>query len=246
MRLKPAQRVSLSQVVLDQLLEQIRNGRLRPGDRLPGEYELMDMLKVGRSSVREALRGLVVLGLVETKPRRGAVVCSKDFNPLAHLRSGESIEKLKKWALLDLLEVRECLEGKAAQLAAERATPADLVAISRHAQEVEKEILEGKSYFRPNARFHLAIARASHNSTLAESIQHVIGRVRDYRERMIREMTGMPQRDLEEHASILQAIKERTPDRARRAMVTHIKHFVRVVSQHEAVSGGEVPIKEGT
>ena len=243
MRLKPAQRVSLSQTVLDQLLEQIRKGTLRPGDRLPGEYELMGMLNVGRSSVREALRGLVVLGLVETKPRRGAIVVSKDLNPLAHLRAGKSIERLKKWALLDLLEVRECLEGKAAQMAAERATPADLVAITRHASEVEKDILAEKSYFRPNARFHLAIARASHNSTLAESIQHVIGRVRDYRERMIREMKGMPKKDLEEHTSILQAIRDREPDRARRAMVMHIKSFVRVVSRYEASPDSVDPSK---
>ena len=66
--LKQVQRIPLSQIVLDQLLEQIRKGTLRPGDLLPPEPELMRMLNVGRSSVREAVRGLITLGLVEARP----------------------------------------------------------------------------------------------------------------------------------------------------------------------------------
>lgn len=62
----------LSQAVLEQLLARIRDGSIRAGDGLPGEYELMRMLKVGRSSIREVLRGLITMGLVETRPGRGA------------------------------------------------------------------------------------------------------------------------------------------------------------------------------
>lgn len=170
------------------------------------------------------------MGLVETKPGRGAIVVARAPNPLAHLEAhGQSIEDLQKWAILDLLEVRESLEGQAAQLAAERATPLDLATIQRHALEVEKDIAEGRTYFRSNTAFHLAISRASHNSVLAESVRYLVGQVRAYRERLMRELREMPDQDVAEHRAILAAIRERNPEKARRAMVKHIRSFARFV-----------------
>jgi len=232
--LEPAQRVLLSQKVLDQLLSRIRDGSFRPGDHLPGEYELMRQLNVGRSSVREALRGLITLGVVETKPGRGAVVLAQPRAPLAYLQPGaESIARLQKSAVLDLLEVRESLEGQAALLAAQRATAADLQAIERAAHDVEARIVAGSTYFQANAEFHLAIARASHNSTLAESLRFVLKEVRGYRERLMREIEGIAKRDLAEHREIVEAIRRRKPAGARSAMVRHIRNFVKLVQAFE-------------
>src|SRR5574342_711822 len=139
--LQTASRVPLSQVVLEQLMEQIRSGSLRPGDRLPTEHELARALDVGRSSVREALRGLIAFGLIETKAGRGAVVTQQARSPLAHVRSSAHLlERVQKTALLDLLEVRECLEGQAAELAAQRATAEDVATIERAAGSVERQI----------------------------------------------------------------------------------------------------------
>jgi GntR family transcriptional repressor for pyruvate dehydrogenase complex len=230
MELKPAQRISLSQVVFDQLLAQIRNGSLRPGDRLPGEYELMRRLGVGRSSIREALRGLIMLGVVETKPGRGAIVLGHAGIPLARLRSQRgSIFQLQKRAVLDLLEVRESLEGQAAELAVHRATPADLVTIERAALDVETRIQDEVIYYRANMDFHLAIAHASHNGVLAESLQYLMREVRTFRESVMREVSEVPLRDAVEHRAILRAIHERKPAGARRAMVTHIRSFASLV-----------------
>lgn len=233
-RLKPTQRVSLSQMVLDQLLSRIRDGSIRPGDRLPGEYALMRQLKVGRSSVREALRGLITLGLVETKAGRGAIVVARASSPFSYLHpQDECIAHLQKWAVLDLLEVRESLEGQAAQLAAERATPAEVAAIGRQALEVEKQIAEGRTYFRANCEFHLAIAQASHNSVLAESLRHLLREVRAYRERLMREIVEISERDMTEHRAILEAIRRHEPVGARRAMVKHLRNFAKLVRGFE-------------
>jgi GntR family transcriptional repressor for pyruvate dehydrogenase complex len=240
MRFEPAQRTSLSERVRDQLLARIRNGSLRAGDRLPGELELVKMLHVGRSSVREALRSLITLGLVETKPGRGAIVVARAIDPFAHLRAGPPMELLQRRAVLDLLEVRESLEGQAAELAAERASPLDLVNIERHELEIEKEIRDGRTYFRSNSEFHTAVARASHNRVLAESVRHVIGQVRLYRERLMREVPGMPENDIREHRAVLEAIRARDPDGARRAMIEHIHGFRRLVS------GRKLPPANGT
>jgi GntR family transcriptional repressor for pyruvate dehydrogenase complex len=230
LQLERAHRHSLSETVLEQLLAQLRNGSIRPGDRLPGEHELMGMLGVGRSSVREALRSLITLGLVETRPGRGAVIVARSPNPLAHLGSGADIaDALQKWAVLDLLEVRESLEGQAAALAAERATPLDLVTIERHALEIERRVEGSLTYFRENAALHTAIARASHNTILAESVQQLVVQVRVYRERLMQEIQGMPSGDVTEHRAVVAAIKDGDPERARAAMVAHIRRFAELV-----------------
>jgi GntR family transcriptional repressor for pyruvate dehydrogenase complex len=237
-RLERAPRRSLSDTVREQLLAQLRNGSLRPGDRLPGEHELMRMLGVGRSSVREALRGLITLGVVETRPGLGTVIVAGSPRRLASLGPGAGVaDLLRRRAVLDLLEVRECLEGQAAALAAERATPLDLVAIERHALEIERRVEAGLTYFRPNAAFHAAIAHASHNNFLAESVQQLVGQVRLYRERLMREIPGMPAGDVAEHRATLDAIRDRDPERARAAMVAHIRRFAELVRAFKGPAG---------
>jgi len=246
--LKPATRVPLSQVVLDQVLAQIRGGSLRPGDRLPSEYELMRMLSVGRSSVREALRDLISLGLVDTRPGRGAVVLSRVASPMAHLQTqGVSIERVQRSALLDLLEVREGLEAQAAELAARRATAEDLVHLQTRAMELEKQIAAGRIYSRSNVQFHLAIARASHNNVLRESLGYLLGQLREFRERTVREIPQMSERDVVEHRAIVEAIRRRRPAAARRAAVEHIRRYAAMVKELGNHPGdGNAPVRRST
>jgi GntR family transcriptional repressor for pyruvate dehydrogenase complex len=133
--------------------------------------------------------------------------------------------------VLDLLEVRECLEGQAAWLAATRALPADVVKMREAALKVEKCITQGQTYFRPNVEFHMAVAGAAHNSALTESLRCLLGEVRDFRERLMREITGITSRDLGEHRAILQAIESHNPAGARRSMVRHIRKFAALVQE---------------
>jgi GntR family transcriptional repressor for pyruvate dehydrogenase complex len=243
--LKPATRMPLSQVVLDQVLAQIRAGSLRPGDRLPSEHELMRMLSVGRSSVREALRGLISLGLVDTRPGRGAIVLSRVSSPMAHLQTqGLSIERVQRSALLDLLEVREGLEAQAAELAARRATSEDLAHIQARAAELEKQIAAGRIYSSSNVQFHLAIARASHNNVLRESLGHLLIQLREFRERTVREIPQMSGRDIIEHRAIVEAIRRRRPAVARRAAVGHIRRYAAMVKALGDPAGdGQAPAR---
>jgi GntR family transcriptional regulator, transcriptional repressor for pyruvate dehydrogenase complex len=226
--LRPARREAVSQIILDQMLAQIRDGRLKPGERLPTEGELARLFQVGRSSVREALRGLITLGLIDTKPGRGAIVAHAAESPLA--ARAMTVEQLNIRALLDLLEVREGLEGQAAEYAARRATRREVKELLLLQAAVERDIRQGRTYFRTNAAFHTAIARAARNSVLTESIRLLAGQVRGYRERLMRELPSMPQEDLIEHRAILDAIAAHAPERAREAMVAHIRSFSKLVS----------------
>jgi len=225
----PVPRTSVSQQVLDRILGEIRAGRIKPGERLPSERVLMEAFAVGRSTVREALQGLVTLGLISNRQGRGAVVTTQARSPLAGLRRAADLDQLNKRALLDLLDVREALEGKAAEDAARRATAEDIAELRRQHEAVERDVLAGHTYFRTNAAFHGAIARAAHNPVLDESIRLLVVQVRDYRERLMREAAPMPRRDVLEHAAILAAIRRRNPDRAREAMIAHIRSFARII-----------------
>jgi GntR family transcriptional regulator, transcriptional repressor for pyruvate dehydrogenase complex len=230
-RFAPAVRVSMAQHVLDQLLAEVREGRLKPGERLPAEHELMVAFAVGRSTIREALRGLITLGLVENRAGRGAIVTFQARSPLAHIQRATDIEQLNKRALLDLLEVREGLEGKAAEFAAQRANPEELRELQRHHAAVKRDVERQRSYFRANTAFHKAIAASAHNPVLSESISLLIGQVRDFRERLMRQIPVMPQRDVIEHAAVVDAICRGDPNGAREAMVAHIRSFAQSIEQ---------------
>jgi GntR family transcriptional repressor for pyruvate dehydrogenase complex len=238
---QPAKREAVSQIILDQLLDRIRDGNLRPGDRLPTEIELMELFKVGRSSVREALRGLITLGLIETKPGRGAIIRHGAESPLARVGLHVSVEQLNARSLLDLLEVREALEGQAAEYAARRSTSNEVKQLRLLQAAVERDIRRRRTYFKTNAAFHTGIARAARNSVLAESIRLLASQVRGYRERLMRELPAMPQQDIIEHRAIVDAIAAGAPETAREAMVTHIRSFSKLVlvadQQSESLPG---------
>lgn len=231
-RFKPPSRTSISQNVLDQILAEIREGRLKPGERLPSERLLMEAFSVGRSTVREAVRGLVTLGLVTNRQGFGAVVNKQISSPFASIRRNVDVEQLNRRALLDLFDVREALETKAAEFAARRATAEDLAELQKQHKAVEREVRAGRVYFQQNALFHKAIATAAHNPVLAESINLVVVQVREYREKIMRETPLLPQRDVKEHLAILSAIERRDPDAARDAMASHIRSSARVIESH--------------
>jgi GntR family transcriptional repressor for pyruvate dehydrogenase complex len=205
-------RVSLAESVTEQIIAMISEGRIRPGDRLPSELELMKHFNVGRSSVREAIRGLALIGVVERRPRRGTVLVS----PLKDLPEHRVKDAIAHWALKDLFDVRALIEGYAAARAATMATPEDLMRIEKQAAAAEAKVRRGRRYFKENIAFHLAIAEAAHNKVLVHLFKEVIGAMRDVR---LRFETA---RDVAEHRAIFEAIKRRDGRRARRLIERHI------------------------
>jgi GntR family transcriptional regulator, transcriptional repressor for pyruvate dehydrogenase complex len=221
-RLERIKRVSVVDSVTERLVAYITGGHLRPGDKLPSEYELMEQLQVGRSSVREAIRGLALVGIVESRPRRGMIVTS----PVSNVRGKELKWPLTFWALKDLFAVRLILEGYAAQEAARWATPDDIDRIAAAATALERKIGKGQVYFRENAAFHLEIAKASRNQVLLNCLNMIIGGLRDLREPVDLEMPGTPIVDIRDHNFILRAIQEHRPDQARKLMEAHLKSTI--------------------
>jgi len=218
---KKKRHTSASGLVSDHIVALINRGRLRPGDKLLSEHGLMDLLHVGRSSVREAIRGLVMAGVLESRQKRGTVVVSRVTNgfPQAIARSAAY------WGIRDMEEVRMLLECFAARRAAEIATAEQIAELERRLVEVEDRIAGGVPYFSENTRFHLMIARIAHNNALTYCLASIIEDFREPREEL--NLThNDPVADLREHRAIFDAVRLHNPDEAHRTMQVHLRRNV--------------------
>ncbi len=210
-----------SDSTVQQILALIQSGKLTAGDRLPGQREMSILLNVGRSSVREAYRTLEAFGVLETLSGKGTFVRSAS---LSHLSSSLALWLADHGTqVLQILEVRQAIESKAAELAATRGTPEALDALRRCLDEMMNAVSSGRDQDLPrlDARFHRLISQAADNDLLL-SLQDSIADVALPSRNAILELPGRPRRSLEDHQRIVQAIIEHKPAEAAKAMSRHL------------------------
>jgi GntR family transcriptional regulator, transcriptional repressor for pyruvate dehydrogenase complex len=166
-RFDPISRQTVAEGVREALLDVIRRGHLAPGAQLPAERALCEQFAVARTSVREAIQGLVTLGVIERRGNRAYVV---EHLPGVGLDDSEDARKRK---VTDIFEVRRVVEVPIAELAARRATDEEREQISRLSQRFEAGM--GLDDFRRCDReFHAAVAMACRNPALAELYAKVL------------------------------------------------------------------------
>ncbi len=225
MRIRPlAAAHKLSRRLFEQLAEQIKNGRLAPGARLPTEHELTRAAGVSRTVVREAVAALRAEGLVVTRQGVGAFVSAEPQ------RAPFRIEPERMQSLADILNVMELrlgVEIESAGLAAERASRTRVKAIGAALEAIQRAAAAGESAVDEDLAFHRAIAEATGNPEFARFLQfigrHLIPR---------RTVSGLPERMggqkaylaliQEEHRRIYEAIRDGAPAAAREAMRRHL------------------------
>jgi GntR family transcriptional repressor for pyruvate dehydrogenase complex len=218
--LSAARPSTTAQVVVDQLLELILTGKLRPGDQLPSEPELMRRLEVGRSTVREALRTLAARNLIEVRPGRGSFVREVD---VAEVFDGDLLHLLLGGeAMAAVQEVRQMLETQSVAIAATRATKADLDAIRAVVDQLSMAAGSGTSVYQYGLDFHLAIAKATHNPVLAKLYSAIARLLREHQQPAY-ERRSDPAEELNSHRRLYEAIKARKPELARRLMRRHLE-----------------------
>jgi len=158
---KPIKHVKVSDEIVDQIRNLISQGKLKPGDRLLPERELIREFDVSRPSLREALNSLITMGFLEIKGKRTYIksVASESMqNPLSLLIKADTQK------LFDLIEVRKAIEAWGAFLAAQRATEEDIKQLETIIEEMKKAFEEGRSWEKQDADFHLGMAQATHNT----------------------------------------------------------------------------------
>jgi DNA-binding FadR family transcriptional regulator len=220
--LKPAPRHKLAETVAQQLLAQVRTGIYEPGMRMPSERELMASLGVGRSTIREALNGLAVLGVIEIRHGQGAFVIQTDpATPPGALTSS-----LAKGVTRDLLEARVAVELTIAELAARRRTPTDIREIEAILEEHASMLERDEPAAELAARFHLELAEAAHNEVLAGFIESVMGLLME-RGPELELRRGYREWELREHEGILEAVRDGDPELAAKRMREHLGAMTR-------------------
>jgi GntR family transcriptional repressor for pyruvate dehydrogenase complex len=209
----------ISSEVTRRLLDYLISGQVKPGERLPSERQLAETLGVGRSHVRQAIKSLTVLGLVDARQGDGTYLKRTD-SPLLPL----AIE----WGLLlgakrsqDLVEARAELEVLLAGLAAERRDEHALTEL-RRCLEIMQQTTDNDEFVRADVAFHLEIARATGNQSLFQIMRSIRNLIQVWIHR-VAYAPGTRPATWAEHAAVFEAIEARDPQAARQAMVGHME-----------------------
>jgi DNA-binding FadR family transcriptional regulator len=220
MQLVELARDPLTNRVIRQIKDLIWRGEVTPGEYLPPQPVLAAELGVGLSTVREAVKALSLIGLLEPLPGRGTLVMPDGMKILSSDAAMRA--NLPPVELNEVLEARQVLESALARMAAERATPEDVVEIQSCLNEMEIAAGDNKAFTRADMRFHLAVARASRNQVLTQSYYFIQGLLEEAIERADA-LPGGIERALVNHRDMLTGIRDRCPDEAQHASERQIK-----------------------
>jgi GntR family transcriptional repressor for pyruvate dehydrogenase complex len=215
--LRPVARPRLYEELVQRLLEYVTQAGLTTGDRLPTERNLAERLGVSRASVRQAIVVLDVQGLVEVRQGDGTYLrrTRESLTPWNELLD-------RKRRLPEILEAREALEVKLAELAALRRSTEDLAVIDDALDRMANEIESGRIGADADRNFHAAIAAAAKNSILTRLIESLADSIHETRMESLSQ-PGRPKRSLAAHQRIATAIRREDPRGAARAMRDHLK-----------------------
>jgi len=218
--IRPISKTGASDLLVEQILGFVKAGRLKPGDKLPSERDLAERFEVSRPTVREAMRALSVLGIVEIRHGGGAFVtalrATELLGPLNFFLS------LSEVSIEKLYEARRLIEGEICALAASRvdaAFCAELEAMIER-QEAVKENVD--AYLAIDSRFHERLAEVSGNPFLARAAQSL--NVLGIEFRRASAVTGNAQsRSITDHRRILAALRAGDVAKSRAAMEAHME-----------------------
>jgi GntR family transcriptional repressor for pyruvate dehydrogenase complex len=220
MDLAPIRSTRIYEEIIRQVKQMIAEGRLKSGDRLPPERDLAEKFVVSRTSLREALRALESLGLVEIRPGEGTFVRKVSvealIQPLALIMASQ------REAIGELFEARRLLEPAIAALASGRATPEEIQEMERILDEQSKAIAAGNTGLAQDAAFHAAIGIAAHNRAITRIAHALMDLLTQSREESLN-TPGRPTRSHEDHRRILAAIGRRDERAAELAMREHLQ-----------------------
>ncbi|APY89985.1 FadR family transcriptional regulator [Streptomyces alfalfae] len=220
--LRPVGRTRLYEQVLDRLRGYAAESGLKAGDRLLPERELARRLGVSRASVKQAIVVLEVQGLVEVRQGGGTYLVGDGLD-------AEPVERLveRRRRLPDVLEAREAMETKLAELAAERRTDEDLAALREALAHMAEEIAQGGHGAEGDRRFHAAVTAAAHSALLADFMRSIADDIAESRRESLRQ-PRRPGRSLAQHQRILDAIEEGRGKAAAAAMRRHVRTVAKV------------------
>lgn len=206
--------------IVDQIRELIAAGRIKPGDRLPPERELAELFKASRNSVRDAIRVLEQMALIESRQGDGTYVRSVSAEELAEPLALMLLQS--RTQMRELWEVRRVIEPATAEFAASRATDEELDELGSILEAQGRKVQAGATALEEDQAFHYAIAEAARNTVMLRTLDTLVDLLRQSRERSP-QRRDRPASSLAGHRRILAALRRRDPEGARTEMLRHLQ-----------------------
>jgi GntR family transcriptional regulator, transcriptional repressor for pyruvate dehydrogenase complex len=222
--LTPVTRTTLTADICREMVSHLIRGDWADGERIPTEKELCRQLGVGRASLREALKALEIMGMIETRLGDGTFVCHRSeflSRPLLW-----AITSSRSSDLQELVEARRLIEVELAGFAAERASSEDLEEIRKYLDQMEAGRIDASVFQEADINFHLAVAAAAHNRVLHKALHLTRSLIQGWIGRSLAHK-GVADEALGHHKQILLAITRKDPDQARVAMRQHLDRMAR-------------------
>jgi len=228
----------VSSQIVDQVKTLIASGKLKPGDTLPPERELMKVFNVSRPTLREALNMLSIMGFIQVSQRQRtkvkSLVPSNITEPLRHLLK----EDIK--TSLELIDARAIIETANAALAAERADDEDIERLEACIEKMRNSLKDDDTLNNEDANFHLSIAEATHNKIQT----HLMFSIYD----LLKETVALcyyedeAENIFKQHCKIVEAIKKKDPQGAKECMAEHLSYIKSLVNK--LLESEKVEVKE--
>lgn len=233
-KIRPVTRTSISEEIAKQIIKLISTGELQPGQRLPSERDLCEQFGASRSSLREALRCLSIVGVLNARVGDGTSVAT----------DGETfLRRIVEWRLIterhdveNLMEVRIALEGVSAANAALRASQEDILKFQDLLAKMQLAAKDARKFAILDVEFHVALAKASGNALVFD----LVSMIRNHLVRVLPKVLQLPNAmplSTKEHVAIVAAIVKRDAEAARSAMHAHLEAVVQRYSIAERNAG---------
>ena len=219
-------RTSTVEVIVQNLIDLIGQRSLQPGDKLPPERELCEIIGVSRPVLRESLKALQVMNIVSIRQGAGAFVRNLEpENVIEHL---DIVFHLDSSLYHDLYEARRIIEGELARLAAARITESELAAIEENVRQAINSTDDADEFLKMDLEMHDMILKASRNRVMPVFMQSINKLVMMAREKT-NAQPDVRKHTIQDHAKILNALKAHDEDAARQAMDMHIINVAKSV-----------------
>lgn len=216
----PIRRSNLSDDITDRLITSVLNGAFKFGEKLPPERDLARQLEVGRPTVREAIRALSVIGLVDVRPGEGTFIAN---------RHSDFVAKAFSWAMLmdvttarEVIEARTAIEVELALLAATRAQPEHIAELKRLVSLMAKAT-DAATTIEADFQFHLELAGSAESPALYRLLEALHTVIKQWIDVAERSSVSTHADAVRQHRKIIHAIERHDADAARRAMRMHLE-----------------------
>ncbi|HPD97526.1 MAG TPA: FadR/GntR family transcriptional regulator [Synergistales bacterium] len=216
---KRIERSTITEDIIEQLREKILSGEIKPGDKLPPERVLAESLSVARTSVREAIRAMQYMGILEVRCGEGTFLSENTRILTDHFKSSHL---LKRFPIMELIEARKIIEGATVYLAVVRSSPEDRDTLQELYQLTATNTDDEEKFLQADFEFHKKIAEMSQNSVLLEMLSAMRELTLEENLDVIKK-PGQIKNALDFHRKILGSVLSCDADKAREHMLRHLE-----------------------